>query len=271
MNRWAMWVGGLAVMAVVMGGIYPRHRNEMVRKNEQMKQTWSDVDVQLQRRADLIPNLVSAVKGYAQHEKTVFDNVAAARAALLNARTPVECMAANADIDGGLGRLLAISENYPQLKADENFLALQDELEGTENRIAVARRRYNLSLQDYNAYIGRFPNNLVARWSGFQRNSAYFSASPDAVQAPRVNFQFPPGKEVAPSAKPHAGISREASIYNPPAGRRLIGLSPAPASVRRRASLSRQLSFSLDTGVRGEYSATSLIPASQSLKSYSFL
>ena len=180
MNRWAMWVGGLAVLAVVMGGIYLRYRNEMVRKNEQMKQTWSEVDVQLQRRADLIPNLVSVVKGYAQHEKTVFDNVAAARATLLNARTPAERMAANADIDGGLGRLLAISENYPQLKANENFLALQDELEGTENRIAVARRRYNLSLQDYNAYIGRFPNNLVARWSDFQRNSAYFGAPPDA-------------------------------------------------------------------------------------------
>jgi len=174
MSRWAMWVGGLAVLAVVMVGIYLRHRNEIVRRNERMQQTWSEVDVQLQRRADLIPNLVSSVKGYAQHERTVFDNVVAARSALLNARTPAERMAANADLDGGLGRLLAVSEKYPQLETNENFLALQDELEGTENRIAVARRRYNLSLQDYNAYIGRFPNNLVARWSGFQRNNAYF-------------------------------------------------------------------------------------------------
>jgi len=194
MNRWAMWVGVLTMLAVVMGGIYLRQRNETVRKNEQMQQTWSEVDVQIQRRADLIPNVVSAVKGYAQHEKTVFDNVAAARASLLNARTPAERMTANADIDGGLGRLLAISENYPQLKANENFLALQNELEGTENRIAFARHRYNLSLQDYNAYIGRFPNNLVARWSGFQRNNAYFATPPDAAQAPRVNFTFPPEK-----------------------------------------------------------------------------
>jgi LemA protein len=194
MNRWAMWVGALTMLAVVTGGIYLRQRNETVRKNEQMQQSWSEVDVQLQRRADLIPNLVSAVKGYAQHEKTVFDNVAAARASLLNARTPAERMTANADIDGGLGHLLAIYENYPQLKANETFLALQDELEGTENRIAIARRRYNLCLQDYNAYIGQFPNNLVARWSGFQRNNAYFATSPDAAQAPRVNFTFPPVK-----------------------------------------------------------------------------
>jgi LemA protein len=199
MNRWAMWVGGLAVLALVMGQICVRQHNEMMRKNEQMKQTWSEVDVQLQRRADLIPNLVAAVKGYAQHEKTVFDNVAAARAALLNARTPADRMAANVQIDGGLDRLLAISENYPQLKANENFLALQDELEGTENRIAVARLRYNLSLRDYNTYIRLFPNNLVARWSGFQRNSAYFGASPGADQAPRVNFQVPPGQVVAPA------------------------------------------------------------------------
>jgi LemA protein len=199
MNRWAMWIGGLAVLAVVVGETYMRQRNEMVRKNEQVKQTWSEVDVQLQRRADLIPNLVSAVKGYAEHEKTVFDNVAAARAALLNARTPADRMVANAQIDGGLGRLLAISENYPQLKANENFLALQDELEGTENRIAVARLRYNLSLRDYNAYIGLFPNNLVARGAGFQRNGAYFGAPPGADQAPPVNFQLPAGQAGAPA------------------------------------------------------------------------
>lgn len=198
MNRWAIWAGGLAVLALAGGGIYVRQRNEMVRKNEQMKRTWSEVDVQLQRRADLIPNLVATVKGYAQHEKTVFDNVAAARAALLNARTPTDRMAANAQIDGGLGRLLAISENYPQLKASENFLELQGELEGTENRIAVARLRYNLSLQDYNAYIQLFPNNLVARWSGFQSNNAYFAATPGAAQAPRVNLQ-PAGQAIAPA------------------------------------------------------------------------
>jgi LemA protein len=199
MNRWAMCVGGLAVLGLVAGGIYVRQRNEMVRKNEQVKQAWSQVDVQLQRRADLIPNLVKTVKSYAQHEETVFGNVAAARAALLNAHTPTDRMAANVQIDGGLGRLLAISENYPQLKANENFLDLQDELEGTENRIAVARLRYNLSLRDYNTCIRLFPNNLVARWSGFQSNNAYFGAQSGTGQAPQVNFQFPAGQAVAPA------------------------------------------------------------------------
>ncbi|HEY2497446.1 MAG TPA: LemA family protein [Candidatus Angelobacter sp.] len=199
MNRWAMWIGGLAVLTLIAGEICVRQRNEMVRRNEQMKQTWSQVDVQLQRRADLIPNLAATVKGYAQHEETVFGNVAAARSALLNARTPADRIAANAQIDGGLGRLLAISEGYPQLKANENFLELQDELEGTENRIAVARLRYNLSLRDYNAYIRLFPNNLVARWSGFQSNDVYFAAQAGAAQAPQIDFQFPAGQVAAPA------------------------------------------------------------------------
>jgi len=111
MNRWAICVGGLAVLAMVAGDIYVRQRNEMVRENEQTKQAWSEVDVQLQRRADLIPKLVATVKGYAQHEEAVFDNVAAARAALLNARTPANRMAANIQLDRVLGRLLVISEN----------------------------------------------------------------------------------------------------------------------------------------------------------------
>ena len=187
MNRWALWVGGLAVLALLSGGMYVRDRNQIVRKNEQTKQTWSEVDVQLQRRADLIPNLVGTVKGYARHEEAVFDNVAAARAALLSAHTPAGRMAANAQLDGVLSRLLAVSESYPQLKASENFLELQNQLEGTENRIAVARLRYNSSLQDYNAYISLFPNNLVARWSGFARNNAYFGAASSAAQAPGVN------------------------------------------------------------------------------------
>src|SRR5260370_8105548 len=171
----------------------------MVSKNEQMKQTWSEVDVQLQRRADLIPNLVATVRGYAQHEEAVFDNVAAARAALLNGRTPADRMAANAQLDSALGRVLAISENYPQLKANENFLELQDELEGTENRIAAARLRYNLSLRDYNAYITLFPNNLLSPSSAFQPNNAYFAAAPGAAQGPRISFQFPVGQAAAPT------------------------------------------------------------------------
>ena len=184
-------VGFLALMALTIGGSYVSSRNEMVRKNEAIKQAWAQVDVVLQRRADLIPNLVETVKGYAKQEQTVFGDIANARAGLLNARTPADKIAANGQLDGALGRLLAIVENYPNLKSNQNFLALQDELAGTENRIAVERRRYNEAIQDYNTYIGLFPNNIFARWAGFQRNNDYFAASEPARQAPKVNFSAP--------------------------------------------------------------------------------
>jgi len=184
-------VGFLALMALIIGGAYVSSRNEMVRKNEAIKQAWSQVDVVLQRRADLIPNLVATVKGYTQQEQKVFGDIANARAGLLNARTPADKIAANGQLDGALGRLLAIVENYPNLKSDQNFLALQDELAGTENRIAVERRRYNEAIQDYNTYIGLFPNNIFAGWAGFQRNNDYFAASEPARQAPKVDFGAP--------------------------------------------------------------------------------
>jgi LemA protein len=181
----------VVVIALLVGGSYVSSRNEMVRKNETIKQTWSQVDVVLQRRADLIPNLVATVKGYAAQEQKVFGDIANARAGLLNARTPADKIAANGQLDGALGRLLAIVENYPNLKSNQNFLALQDELAGTENRIAVERRRYNEALQDYNTYIGLFPNNIYARWAGFQRNNDYFAASATAREAPKVDFSTP--------------------------------------------------------------------------------
>jgi LemA protein len=187
---WAV-VGFLALMALIIGGAYISSRNEMVRKNEAIKQAWSQVDVVLQRRADLIPNLVETVRGYAKQEQTVFGDIANARAGLLNARTPADKIAANGQLDGALGRLLAIVENYPNLKSDQNFMALQDELAGTENRIAVERRRYNQAIQDYNTYIGLFPNNIFAGWAGFQRNNDYFVASEPAHQAPKVDFSAP--------------------------------------------------------------------------------
>jgi LemA protein len=186
----------LAVMllvAVIFGGMYFSHRNQMVALNEQVKSNWSEVDVNLQRRADLIPNLVETVKGYAAQEQTVFGDIANARASLLSAPNPQAKIAANNALDGALGRLLAIVENYPQLKSNENFLRLQDELAGTENRIAIARRRYNTSLQAYNTYIGLFPNTVFARWAGFERNNAYFEASQASRQVPKVVF---------PAAKP---------------------------------------------------------------------
>ncbi len=178
----------LAFIVLVFGGMYVGRRNQMVLKREAVKAAWAEVDVVLQRRADLIPNLVETVKGIAAQEQTVFGEIAKARAALLEARGPAERIAANAQLDGALGRLLAIVENYPQLKSNENFLRLQDELAGTENRIAVERRRYNETLRDYNAYIGLFPNNLVAGWAGFQRNDQYFEAPPAVRQAPKVEF-----------------------------------------------------------------------------------
>ncbi len=181
----------LAVIAFLIGGMYFNRRNDMVRKNETIKAAWSQVDVVLQRRADLIPNLVETVKGIAAQEQTVFGDIANARSALLGARTPAERIAANNQLDGALGRLLAIVENYPLLRSNENFLRLQDELAGTENRIAVERRRYNEALQDYNTYIGLFPNNVFAGWAGFKRNEAYFEAPAAARQAPKVQFPGP--------------------------------------------------------------------------------
>jgi LemA protein len=181
----------IAVCLLWFGTTYVGHRNEMVRLKETVDSQWHQVDVVLQRRADLIPNLVETVKGYAAQEQKVFGDIAAARSALLNAKTPQDKIAANGQLDGALGRLLAISENYPQLRSNENFLRLQDELAGTENRIAVERRRYNETVQAYNTYIGLFPNNIVASLSGFKRDDAYFNADEGARQAPKVNFGTP--------------------------------------------------------------------------------
>jgi LemA protein len=183
----------LALIALIVGGVYVGRRNEMVRLNEQVKSNWAQVDVVLQRRADLIPNLVETVKGFAAHEETVFGDIAKARSALMGAKTPADKIAANGQLDTAISRLLVVVENYPQLKSNENFLRLQDELAGTENRIAVERKRYNDSVQAYNTYIGLFPNSIFAGWAGFQRNNAYFQASEGSREAPKVQF---------PAAKP---------------------------------------------------------------------
>lgn len=184
----------LGVVAVAVGVMYIGRRNQMVVKSQAVSAAWSQVDVVLQRRADLIPNLVETVKGYAAQEQTVFGDIAKARSSLLSAQTPAERIAANAQLEGSLGRLLAIAENYPQLKSNENFLRLQDELAGSENRIAVERRRYNETLQDYNTYIGLFPNDVFARWAGFQPNNAYFVATETGREVPKVEFPGPATK-----------------------------------------------------------------------------
>jgi len=176
------------VVGGTVGGMYVSSRNQMVTLNEAIKSNWAQVNVVLQRRADLIPNLVATVKGFAAHEETVFGDVDKAREALIGAQTPQQKIAANGQLDGALGRLLAVAENYPQLKSNENFLQLQDELAGTENRIAVERKRYNDSIQDYNTYIGQFPNSIFASWGGFQRNNDYFEASAASKEVPKVQF-----------------------------------------------------------------------------------
>jgi LemA protein len=193
MMRRGLWIAVAVVAVIVFAGLlvfgsFVSAQKQMVSKQEVVRAQWADVQTQLQRRADLIPNLVSTVKGYAQHEETVFADVDKAREALLAAHDPKSQMAANGQLDGALGRLLAVAENYPNLKANENFLQLQDQLEGTENRISVSRQRYNDALRDYNTFIGQIPNNIWAHIAGFQPNTAYFEASPASQTAPQVHF-----------------------------------------------------------------------------------
>src|SRR5438270_11532478 len=192
----------LVVFALVFFGQYVGVKNTLVTKNEAVKSAWSQVDVVLQRRADLIPNLVETVKGYAQQEVTVFGDIAKARSALLSAGTPSDKIAANGQLDNALGRLLVVVENYPQLKSNENFLRLQDELAGTENRIAVERRRYNDTLQDYNTYLQVFPHNIFAGWAGFKTNDAYFKAAEGSREVPKVNFNSPTTQAPTPEPAP---------------------------------------------------------------------
>jgi LemA protein len=193
----------LLILAFVVGSAYFDRRNQMAIKREAVNAAWAQVDVVLQRRADLIPNLVETVKGFAVQEQKVFGDIAAARAALVGAKSPSEKIAANGQLDSALSRLLVVVENYPQLKSNENFMRLQDELAGTENRIAVERRRYNEAIQDYNTYISLFPNSLVAGFAGFTRNDAYFKTEEGARQAPKVNFDFnKPAANPAPAQNP---------------------------------------------------------------------
>lgn len=174
---------GLGVLGWAMGS-----RNQLVTEREAVNAAWSQVDVALQRRADLIPNLVETVKGFAKQEQAVIKEVTDARAALGGARTPADRIAANGQLDTALSRLLVVVENYPQLRSNENFLRLQDELAGTENRIAVERRKYNETVQRYNTDIALFPNNVAASMFGFQRDDAYFKTEPGARVAPKVAF-----------------------------------------------------------------------------------
>lgn len=187
----------IAVVAVVILAAYGSLKgtyNQLVTFNESVTAGWAQVENVLQRRSDLIPNLVATVQGYAAHERQVFIDVAEARAKVGGAQTIPDKIAANNDLTGALGRLLLVVERYPELKADQNFLALQDELAGTENRIAVERQRYNDAVKGYNLFVRKFPNNLLAGVFGYQRQNAYFEATEGAEKAPQVNFGSPPTK-----------------------------------------------------------------------------
>ncbi len=177
-------VGLLLLVALAVGSTFIGHRNTMVQHKEAIAGAWAQVDTVIQRRLDLVPNLVETVKGIAAQEKEVFSNIANARAAMAGARTPSQRINANDQLGGALSRLLVVMERYPDLRSSQNFMRLQDELAGTENRIAIERRKYNQTVQLYNTYIQLFPNNLVASMSGFAREDAYFRTSEEARQAP---------------------------------------------------------------------------------------
>jgi LemA protein len=180
--------GLLFFAGITIYGIFVGTQHSLVQKDEAVKAAWSQVDINLQRRADLIPNLVETVKGYAKEETTVFGDIANARAGLLNAHTPQDKMAANGHLDSAFGRLLALKESYPELKSNAQFMRLQDELAGTENRIAVSRRGYNQTLKDYNTYVREFPASFLAWMLGFATNEAYFEASASSRSVPNVKF-----------------------------------------------------------------------------------
>jgi len=179
--------GGVLVVALVIGSMCVGAYNRMVTEREGVDKAWAQVENVLQRRGDLIPNLVETVKGYAAHEKEIFENVAEARSKLAGATTPEEATAANQGLTSALGRLLAIAENYPQLKANENFIRLQDELAGSENRIATERMRYNEAVRGYNTLIKRFPGNIVAGLFNFGEKD-YFEADAATRETPKVKF-----------------------------------------------------------------------------------
>lgn len=181
----ALVIIAIIVIALVSWGIGAY--NKMVALDQTVKESYSQIQNQLQRRMDLIPNLVETVKGFAAQEKGIFEDLANARAKLAGAQTVQDQATADAELTTALSRLLVIVENYPTLKSDANFRQLMDELAGTENRIAVARKDYNAAVKEYNALIKKFPYMLIAGMGGFTEKE-YFEAKPGAEEAPQVQF-----------------------------------------------------------------------------------
>ncbi|MFH0799904.1 MAG: LemA family protein [Pseudomonadota bacterium] len=198
-----IWIAvGIAVfIALVAGGNCVGKYNSLVTLNESVSTAWAQVENVLQRRNDLIPNLVNTVKGYAAQEQKVFIDVAEARSKVGGAKSIPDKVDANNQLTAALGRLLLVVERYPDLKSNQNFMALQDELAGTENRIAVERMRYNETVKEYNVFVRRFPNNMIAGIFGYARENIYFKAEEAAKTAPNVDFGMQPqGLKPAPAA-----------------------------------------------------------------------
>lgn len=189
----SLWVGlgivGVIILIVLFCfGSYISTKNTLVQKNEAVNQAYSQVNVVQQRRLDLIPNLVASVKGYVKEESTILTNIANARAAITSAPDRASSIAANSKLDVALGPFFRLQEEYPNLKGNEQFTRLTDELAGTENRIAVERQRYNRALQDYNVYLRQFPNSIWANMAGFHYRDEYFKGNPENSTAPKVQF-----------------------------------------------------------------------------------
>ncbi len=189
----ALWVvlgvlGLIVLVALFAGGSYVSAKNQMVQKSADVDSAFSNIDVDLQRRADLIPNLVASVKGYANVEETVLASIANARSGLMTAQTPNEKLAANDRLSVALLPLTRMQETYPQLKSNDQFMRLEDELAGTENRIAVSRLRYNAAIKDYNVFIQQFPNSIWANFAGFHPKTEYYKADDASRTAPKVDF-----------------------------------------------------------------------------------
>ena len=187
MKKGYMGIGIIIAIIVVLGMMLMSSYNGFVNSEENVNQSYAQIETQLQRRLDLIPNLVNTVKGYASHEEEVLTQISDARARLAGANTPQEEATANTELTGALSRLLVVVENYPNLKADQQFTQLMDELSGTENRIAVARKDYNDEVALYNKRVKRFPGAVVASITGFDEKE-YFNADPSAQEAPKVDF-----------------------------------------------------------------------------------
>lgn len=192
MKKTFIIIGIIAFVLIVGGASCVGKYNELVSLNESVSTAWAQVENVLQRRNDLIPNLVNTVKGYAAQEQKVFIDVTEARSKVGGAKTIPEKVDANNQLTAALGRMLLVVERYPDLKSNQNFLALQDELAGTENRIAVERMRYNDTVKAYNVFVRKFPNNFIAGIFGYTRENIYFKAEEGAKEAPKVDFGMQP-------------------------------------------------------------------------------